>query len=157
MAVVEVVKNEQGKLEGLGEKGGRAWRRFRKLIDDLGAGEILHFEWWEPRSPGFHKRHFVLLHAVFDQQDQFIDFDAFRMWTQVGAGYCDLMPGPAGRVVAIPRSLKYHKLDEVEFREVHRQVVDFLRGEHAAFFLWPHLSSRHRIDMIEGLLAQFDV
>ncbi|MEO8297070.1 MAG: DUF1367 family protein [Burkholderiales bacterium] len=155
MAACEVYKDECGKLQGFGEKGGRAWLRFIRAVRGLAVGNTLHFEWWEPRSPGFHKRHFVLLHAIFDQQDNFVDFDSFRMWTTVGAGECMLLPGPHGKPVAIPKSIKYHKLDEVEFQELHLSVVRFLRSVHATRCLWPMMTDLQADELMDNLLVQF--
>ena len=50
--------------------------------------------------------------------------------------------GPKGGVVPIPKSISYAKADEEEFRRYHEQVVDFLRGPHAATFLWKHLGGQ---------------
>lgn len=155
MAEVVVVKDESGKLVGLGDAGGRAWSRLRKMLAQLAVGETLVFQWWEPRSPGFHKLFFVKLHALFDRQEQFDDFDNMRDWLTVGAGEADFLPGPRGRLVARPKSIKWHKLDETQFRELARRVDDFLWTYHARRFLWPHLSDEQTHEILEGLGARF--
>lgn len=155
MPEVIVFKDEFGKLAGHGEKGGRAFARFLKAVRDLEFGETLRFSWWAPRSPGFHRRHFKILNQVFEHQDQFVDETAFRMWVQVGAGFCDLLPGPRGKPVAIPKSIAWDKLDDVEFAEHHAAVINFLRTRHATRFLWPDLNDAMADDMIESLLNEF--
>jgi hypothetical protein len=156
MANVILVKDEQGRLTGLGEKGARAWAKFRSTIESLVVGETIEFSWWAPRSPQFHRLHFAMLGAFFEAQDQFQDFEAFRMWVQVGAGFCDLLPGPKGKPVAIPRSIAWRKLDDNDFAEHHLEVVKFLRTEYVPRFLWPWLSDREGMEMVESILREFD-
>ncbi|HOW46117.1 MAG TPA: DUF1367 family protein [Rubrivivax sp.] len=155
MANVVVHKGGDGKLAGFGEAGARAWARFQQMLSRLQVGETLEFQWREPRSPGFHRRHFALLNCIYEQQDQFTDAEAFRMWCHVGAGFCSLVPGPKGKPVAIPDSIAWSKLDETEFQEHHLAVVRFLRSTHATRFLWPTLSDLQADEMINNLLLEF--
>jgi len=150
-----VYKGEDGKLAGFGDKGGRAWLRFIKAARQLAQGETLHFTWFLPRSPGLHKRFFQKLAYLFDMQEQFQDADRLRAWLTVGAGECDLVPGPTGKMVALPKSIKWHKLDETEFAELCRKIDDFLWSDYAQMFLWPHLSPQARYESIERLELQF--
>lgn len=156
MAKVVIYKDETGKLAGLGEANARAYNKFRAAIAKLEVGETLAFEWKAPRSPGFHRRHFALLNYIYEAQEQFQDADAFRMWVQVGAGFCDLLPGPKGKPVAVPRSIAWATLDEVDFSEHHAKVVAFLRSRHAIRFLWPHLDDARADEMMDSLLHEFD-
>jgi hypothetical protein len=155
MSSVVVVKGEDEKLHGFGQKGERAWRKFRSRVDALVVGETLQFEWHEPRSGPHHRLFFAQLAALFDRQEQFEDMDMLRAWLTVGAGYCDFAPGPRGKMVALPRSIAFHKLDEVEFSELHRGVNDFLRSAHAQRFLWPDIDDKRAAQTIEELLLEF--
>lgn len=155
MSEVVIFKDEAGKLAGLGDKGSRAWAKFKKMVQEMEVGETLKFSWWAPRSPGMHKRHFVILNQVFDHQDQFVSEDDFRMWVQVGAGFCNLLPGPMGKPVAIPKSIAWDRLDDADFAEHHAAVISFLRSTHATRFLWPHLTDAQGDEMIDSLLNEF--
>lgn len=155
MSEVIVVKGEDGKLQGFGDKGGRAYAKFLARVRDLVVGETLQFAWHEPRSPRHHRLFFSKLHALADRQEQFDAEDKLRKWLIVGAGYCDLVPGRDGQLVAIPQSIAFHQLDEVEFGELHRQVDAFLWTPHAQAFLWPHLSAQARYDMVDSLMLEF--
>lgn len=155
MPEVIVFKDEFGKLAGHGEKGGRAFARFQKAVRELEFGQTMRFSFKLPRSVPFHRRHFAVLNQVFEHQDQFVEEEAFRMWVQVGAGFCDLLPGPRGKPVAIPKSISFEAMDDVQFSEHHASVINFLRTRHATRFLWPDLNDAMADDMIESLLNEF--
>lgn len=155
MPDVVIFKDEFGKLAGHGEKGGRAFARFQSAVRNMAVGETMAFSFKLPRSANFHRRHFAVLNQVFEHQDQFVDEESFRKWIQVGAGFCDLLPGPKGKPVAIPKSIAWDQLDEVEFAEHHAAVVGFLRSTHATRFLWPDLNDMMGDEMIDSLLREF--
>ena len=153
MAEVIVTKDDAGKLVGMGDKGQRAWDRFVRATRELQPGDTLRVDFKIPRAPGPHKQHFKLLHALFDQQDQYVDFERFREWVQVGAGFCDIVPGPKGRPVAHARSISWERLEEADFEAHHREVVAFLRSTHCTRFLWPHLGDLKADELMNNLLA----
>lgn len=156
MANVILVKDECGKLAGFGEKGARAWSKFRQRLDRMEIGETVEFSWWEPRSPKFHRLHFAMLGALFDAQEQFQDFEAFRMWVQVGAGFCELVPGPKGKPVALPKSIAWKNLDDADFADHHLEVMKFLRSGYAARFLWPWLNDAEGSQMMASIIDEFE-
>lgn len=155
MSAVVVVKGEDGKLQGFGDRYARAWAKFLRRITELPIGSTLHFEWREPRSPAHHRLFFAKLGALADRQEQFEDADTLRAWLTVGAGYCRFVPGPTGRMVALPESIAWHKLDEADFGELHAKVDQFLWSDHARRFLWPHLSPQQTYDMVDQFLTEF--
>jgi len=57
--------------------------------------------------------------------------------------------------VPIPKSTSYKKADEDEFRLYHAKVLEFLRGQHAANYLWKHLSEERQREMMETILEGF--
>jgi hypothetical protein len=131
-------KDEMGQLAGLSNKDDRAFARWRKKLAGMEVGETVTFTWREPRSGPFHRRYFWVLNHIFDGQEAFTDPDMFRKWAEVGAGYAEFVPGPGNVMQAIPKSIDYQTLDDVEFGEVCRAVWEFLRSQHALEVLWPH-------------------
>ena len=129
MTTIVVTKDEQGKLMGLSEKDKKAYARFRKFIERIEVGEIFTLDFWFPRNRKLLGLHFTLLSAMLDAQEQFDDLDKFRYWLTVGAGDCDFYPGPNGRMVAIPRSINFRNMDDVEFSAHHERVKTFLRRD----------------------------
>lgn len=147
---------EDGKLAGATDKDKRAYAKWHDRIKTMGPRDSLVFSWKEPRSGPHHRLFFSKVSALLDIQEQFDDPDTLRRWLTVGAGYCDLVPGPNGKAVALPQSIAYEKLDEVEFRELHRKIDDFLRSPHATFFLWPHLTPAQQSEMVDVFLRGFE-
>ena len=82
--------------------------------------------------------------------------EQFRKWTEVGAGFCDFVPGPKGRMVALPKSIAYHAIDDEEFSTVHENVKAFLRSVHARRFLWPHQDESQSAEMVSTLISEFE-
>lgn len=143
-----------GAVDGLSREDKRAWRRFFKRLVGLEPGEMAEVEMVFPRSGPFHRRHMKIEQSVFDAQERFTEFEVFRCWLKVGAGWVTWAAGPKGGVVPIPKSISYAKADEEEFRQYHDQVIRFLRGPHAAKYLWPHLEQP--AGMIDAILEEFE-
>lgn len=131
-----------GLVDGLGDQGRKSWRRFVNRLFKLEPGEMVDIKTHLARSGPFHRRHFALEQAVFEAQERFEHFEQFLYWIKVGAGWVTWAAGPKGGVVPIPRSVSYAAADQEEFEDFHQRVVAFLRGPHAAVYLWPHLKEK---------------
>lgn len=155
MTTINVTKDNEGKLRGFTEKDQRAWAKFIKVTKEMGEGEIVGFSIWFPRSPKFHKLHFAICKAIFEAQEQFNDMEDLRKWLYVGAGFAGFLPGPKGKMVAIPKSIKWEKLDDAEFAETHARVVAFLRDLYCTRFLWPQMSDADASNAMNDILDGF--
>lgn len=155
MPDVWIYRGDDGKIHGHGAKGEKQWRKLIEIMLRLSVGELMRITFYIGRNSKFHGRYFAMVRALFERQEQFADEHMLRIWLQIGAGYCDLLPGPAGRMVAVPKSIDYRTLDQPEFEAVVADVVAFMRSDHAGRFLWPHLTTTARIEMIESMLSDF--
>ena len=156
MPTVNLSLDDTGKLDGISQTDQRAYAKFKKRLVELTREESITFTWREPRSQKFHKRHFAMIAVLFEAQEQFDDQDNFRKWLEVGAGYCKYVPGPKGKMVALPDSISYEKLDQAEFEPIHESVFRFARTIHSTRFLWPHLSDEQGAEMVLTVLGEFD-
>ena len=143
-----IVKDNTGQLEGLGEKGRRAWLKFRKVVSELEPGETMEFSYRLPRSPQHHRFFFARLQALFERQEAFDDVEHLLTFLKVGAGLVDWMASPRG-LVAVPQSIAWINLDEQQFIEATRSIRDFLWTDAAQAALWPHLSEQRRYQMVD--------
>ncbi len=157
MPTVTITRNEYGKLDGFDEADKRGYARLKKVLAALMPNTTLVLKFWVPRSPKFHRYHFAILGALFKAQEQFADEDVMRKWAEIGAGYCQLVPGPKGKMCAMPLSISYEKLDDVEFQEHHAKVKQFLRSVHATRFLWGHLNDMQGLAMIDAIFDSFEL
>ena len=148
MPELVIVKDDTGQLEGLGEKGRRAWLKFRKVVSDLEPGETMEFSYRLPRSPQHHKFFFARLQALFERQEAFENVEHLLTFLKVGAGLVDWMASPRG-LVAVPQSIAWINLDEQQFIEATRAIRDFLWTDAAQAALWPHLSEQRRYQMVD--------
>lgn len=144
-----------GALDGFNKDDRRAWYRFWKKVKDMAPGEMARVEMVFPRSGPYHRRHMLIESSVFDAQERFTDFEQFRTWLKVGAGWVDWCAGAKGGVVPIPKSISYAKADQEEFTRYHEMVMEFLRSGHAARFLWRHLGDKAN-DMMDRILMEFN-
>lgn len=146
---------EQG-LRGVDEKNHKRWTRFLRRIFSLEHGEIAEIGTRIPRSGPFHRFHMAVEQAVFDGQERFADFNQFRNWLKIGAGHVDWVPGAKGGIVPLPKSISYAELEEEPMREVHEAMMAFLRGPHAAPYLWKVAGPDKAAETMEAILRSFD-
>lgn len=142
-------------VDGLSDADKKTWRRFWNWIMAAGSGEIFSIETWTPRNAAFHRRHMKIETELFKAQERIANFEQFRTWLKIGAGFVDWMAGPKGGVVPVPRSISYKKCDEDTMRQFHEDAIAFLRTEHAQKYLWPHLPAEKAQEMVEGVLVRF--
>lgn len=144
-----------GVVDGLGERGKRQWRRLWNRIMKLEPGEMMELRTHQERIGWYHRKHMALEQSVFEAQDRFEEFNAFRAWLKVGSGFVDWFPGPKGGVIPVPKSISYSKLEQGAMEQFHADAVEFLRTEHAGRTLWKHLAPTARIEMVEAILRGF--
>jgi hypothetical protein len=156
MAAIVLIRGDDGRMQGLGERSVREYATWRRMVEELSVGQTLEFSYRKPRSPGFHKLFFVMLNALYDAQERFDDIDDLRAWLTVGAGYCTFIPGTDGSLCALPKSIKWSAMDDVDFRALVVAVWRFLRGGRAQAFLWPHLTAGKVCEGVEQLLSGFE-
>lgn len=156
MSQVTIIKNDQGRLEGIDLAGQRAYQKWRKLVMDLPVGQTLTFSYRMPRSPKHHRLFFAKLNSLLARTEAFDELDKLRYWLVMGAGYFDMVPGFDGKPNAIPRSLDFTSMDEADFSELHHQVDTFLWSARAQETLWPQLDEEARYRCVEDLLREFE-
>lgn len=141
-------------VDGFSEADKRAWRGLLGAMAGMEPGEMTAIHVHVPRMSPTHKRHMVMEGKFFASQEAFDEEEAFRDWLKLGAYFIEWV-GRDGELVAVPRSLNWSDIDELEMREVHLRMVAFLRKPVAAATLWPHLSDRAREEMVNGILRGF--
>lgn len=87
-------------------------------------GEAIKVKFTKPRNYDFLKKFMSLIKLTFDNQDHFTEFDQFRKWVIMSSGHYIETITPNGSFFE-PKSLKFSKMDEVEFQKVYSDVLNF--------------------------------
>ena len=149
------------------------WKQWGNLITWVITACLLAYAGWN--AWGWYQRdQAVKASAMFDELDKAaVAGDADK----VGRVFGDLKERYAGAALTeqaglIAARVQYdkgqadaakaslgwvaEKADEEEYRRYHDQVIGFLRGEHAADYLWPHLKGARAAEMMNTILERFD-
>ena len=87
--------------------------------------EPVLMEYIKVRNYAFHKKYFGLLNLVFNNQEQYNNFENFRRVMQMKAGYFDEQITDKG-IVYLPKSISFEELDQVAFEKLYSDVLDVL-------------------------------
>ncbi|MES2105633.1 MAG: hypothetical protein V4634_16555, partial [Pseudomonadota bacterium] len=68
------------------------------------------------------------------------------------AGHVNWVPGAKGGIVPLPKSISYAGLDDAAMQQVHAAIAGFLRGPHAARYLWKQLDAQQAAAKMEAIL-----
>lgn len=96
----------------------------RDALQTVAGGEIIMCDVRRKRNVDHHRKGFALLHAMFDNQDKFDNFDRFRDWVQIAAGVVDTIVGEHGKVYYKIKSLSFADMDQSEFDSVYKRFID---------------------------------
>lgn len=78
-----------------------------------------------PRNLSFHRKFFAMLNVGREMADCDFNPEQFRAVCITGAGWCDFVEHD-GKMVAVPRSISFAKMDEAEFGNLYSDVLDFI-------------------------------
>ena len=156
MAKLVLVKGDDGKLQGFGDANCRAYARFQAHVECMEHGELVSFEWKQPRSLPFHRRFFVLLNKLFDRQETFSKEDDLRAWLTIGAGHVTYLPGIDGQLCAVPKSISFDSMENNDFMEFVRKVEEFLWTDYARKTLWPHRNEHDSFAQVQQLRDEME-
>ena len=130
-----------GCFHGLNEDEDRAWKRFWSHLRRLEAGEISLLGLTFPRNPKFHRRFFALLDVGFDAwepnrkrksykgREMVKNRDQFREDVIILAGHYEQTFDLKGRMVIRAKSIKFARMDDVQFERLYQDVIAVLLRE----------------------------
>jgi hypothetical protein len=77
------------------------------------------------RNLGFHKKFFALLKYSRDMADTEMNAEQWRAIVTCGAGHCTWVHHE-GKSIAIPKSISFASMDEVEFEQLYSDALDYI-------------------------------
>ena len=104
------------------------------LLEHLTGGEV-EARLYKPVNPRFRRKYFAMLKTAFDMADFRMsdgtpgNIEQFRHYVTAGAGWCDFHKY-GDKLVAVPRSIKWAKMDDAEFELLYRDSLTFICQEY---------------------------
>lgn len=118
------------------KKDGKLWPH--KVEDQIKMNKLplepILIKYTKVRNPKHHRLYFAFIHKVYANlpekyEDNWPTFDSFRKAMQMYAGYFEETVTLKGERRLEAKSIKYEKLDEMGFKELHTKVKNVI-GEH---------------------------
>jgi hypothetical protein len=129
----------------------RSQRRLLRLVGQIAraeAGEGFQLFRLEERSGPFHRRHRVVLEALFQAQEAYPNIDALHDHLKLKTWFVTWKDGKP-----TPRSTSFEDCSEDEIREFHARVVDLLHDPYEQRKLFPSVPAKLRQGMVDAVLA----
>ena len=86
-------------------------------------GDTVKAQIKKPRNVEFHRKFFALLNMAFENQDDFNNFDEFRAFMVMKAGYYKRVVTKTGEFY-LPASISFGNMDQIEFEELYGKMLD---------------------------------
>jgi hypothetical protein len=108
-------------------------------FNKLTLGQIVTADYKVMRNGKFHRKFFAMLHVAFDNHEwpeietqwglARVNFEVFRKYVTVKAGYYEPELTPDGKVRVKPTSIMFSRMDEAEFSRLYSDVLDVILAE----------------------------
>lgn len=96
----------------------------RDILAGIGQGEIVKAKISKPRNPQHHRKFFSMIQLVFENQERFPTIDHLLTAVKIEAGwYHDVAIDLEGRLVYVPKSISFAKMDQAEFNQFYSKAI----------------------------------
>lgn len=96
----------------------------KESIAHIAQGECVAVRIRRPRNVGHHRKFFSLLQLVFENQEVYPTLDHFLTAVKIAAGWYEDVPiTVAGKLVYIPKSISFERMDQGEFERFYLQAI----------------------------------
>ena len=141
MARFLAVKN-LGKLQPIDDAG-------EEILRHVGQGEIVALELVRERNLQHHRKLFVLLSTIFENQSAYKSLDDLLDVAKLSVGHCKAIQTKEG-LVKIPLSISFAAMDQDAFNAFYEKIVDWCVST-----VIPGLSRRDLDAEVEMQLLEF--
>ena len=90
------------------------------------VNEIIFYEWHKPRNIRLHRKFFVLMKMVYENQEVYNNIEHLRKDLTISAGFYDLRYDFEGVEIKEPKSISFAKMDDTEFSEFYNRIIDVI-------------------------------
>ena len=108
-------------------------------FDKIPIGAAVEGEFRQPRNAKFHRKFFAMIQVAFSNYDwpevstpwgpAKTNFELFRKYVIVRAGYYQAALTPTGDIRAEPKSISFASMSEDEFQKLYSDVLDVILRE----------------------------
>lgn len=92
----------------------------------LGAGECLECDTHKARNPAHHRKFFALLQAAYGAQDKHKNLTSLLVELKVRAGWYDEHITADGKLVYVPKSISWARMDQETFDKFYGEAITAL-------------------------------
>jgi hypothetical protein len=142
MTEINLFKRHDGSLVGSTEVD-------QDLLDRWERGAVLRAKVWMPRNIKFHRKYFALLQAIFHNQERHQTIEDLRLELQIRAGHYTHMFTGDGKLIYIPKSIRFSKMSELEFQAFYNKAIQ------AALFMLPDGWDEEEVDRHVNTVLEF--
>jgi len=89
-------------------------------------GEVYRCEIKKPRNIKFHRKFFALLQYVFENQEKYDTAEDLRVEIELKSGSYAEHITTKGKLIYIPKSIAFEKMDNIEFEKLYNKAVDVI-------------------------------
>lgn len=95
------------------------------ILRKVKKNEVLSIEIKKERNIGFHRKFFILISLLFDNQELYNNIDGYRHDLLISSGFYEERTNfLTGAVTLKAKSISFSKMDDLEFQEVYSRVID---------------------------------
>ncbi|HEX7041603.1 MAG TPA: DUF1367 family protein [Trueperaceae bacterium] len=116
MTKLFLLKTEGGDIIGWGPND-------QAYLAKLGPGECLECDTRKARNPAHHRRFFALLQAAFAGQNKYQRIGDLLIELKLRAGWYDEYVTAEGKLVYVPKSISWARMDQETFEEFYGDAV----------------------------------
>jgi len=132
MAELALIKTANGQLAPLAANDAEL------IQQKLKTGDVVRADFKKARNGKFHRKYMSLLNLAFDyfepapvkyrgqQVTPMKNFNEFRKWLAVQAGFYDVVGYPDGSVRVRAKSISFANMDDIEFDALYSASIDVL-------------------------------
>jgi len=97
-----------------------------ELSKKIKLNEVYTYEFKKERNYNFHKKFFALVNMVFQNQEQYTNFEHLRKDLIIESGNYDLRYDLLGVEIREAKSISFASMDEIEFSKLYNSVIDVI-------------------------------
>lgn len=111
-----LVKTEGGDVIGWGPND-------QSYIARMEPGECIECDTHKARNPAHHRRFFALLQAAYGAQDKHKNLTSLLVELKIRAGWYDEHITHDGKLVYVPKSISWARMDQEEFERFYGEAI----------------------------------